>query len=456
MRLFAAILTDVVLITYVFTGCVLGRIYFGAPPEMLTTFLLSILPVIAINIFSIAALEGYDFSKMRNEADLAFSAALGVIVGTLGSFALHTGAIVYYAPDTQPIGRSVFIVACLLNLVLLTWWRRWYTKQRRKRGDLRTKVLVVGSDTRAGEIAQELKDYSQSGHEIAGYVREDEGQAPEGDDALGHLGELPTLIREHGIDEILVTGDYLSGHSERIMEIVDICGRSGVLINILPGLYEAMVGKLDLYEVGGIPLIELRKNPLSGTYAFVKRAMDLVLASVGLIVGTPILLAAAIAIKLDSPGPVFYRQIRTGRGGKEFKITKLRSMRVDAEKDTGPVWASEDDPRVTRVGRFLRKRRLDELPQLWDVLVGHMSLVGPRPERPHFVEEFTKELPLFPLRLRVRPGITALSHVWGRYDSSPAHRLRYDLVYMGSISFLLDARILVDTVKTILTTRGAQ
>jgi lipopolysaccharide/colanic/teichoic acid biosynthesis glycosyltransferase len=165
---------------------------------------------------------------------------------------------------------------------------------------------------------------------------------------------------------------------------------------------------------------------------------------------------AAIAIKLDSPGPVFYSQVRAGRNGREFRIHKLRTMSTDAEKDSGPVWATKSDVRVTRVGKFLRNKRIDEIPQLFNVLKGDMSLVGPRPERTFFIEKFSKDVPLFPLRLRVKPGITSLSHVWGRYDSSPSHRLLYDLVYMSNISLMLDLRILIDTIKIVLTGRGAQ
>jgi len=179
-------------------------------------------------------------------------------------------------------------------------------------------------------------------------------------------------------------------------------------------------------------------------------------AAAGLIASAPVLLVAAVAIKRTSPGPVFYRQTRSGLGGQEFEIIKLRTMEVDAEKQSGPVWASRDDDRITNVGRLLRRKRLDELPQFWNVLKGDMSLVGPRPERPFFVERFKEEVPLFPLRLRVKPGLTSLSHVWGRYDSTPADRLRYDLVYINNLSLMLDLRILMDTVKIVLTGRGAQ
>jgi exopolysaccharide biosynthesis polyprenyl glycosylphosphotransferase len=291
---------------------------------------------------------------------------------------------------------------------------------------------------------------------VVGYVVTEPLKGPIPADCLGSVDALGQLVEEHGVDEILLLGDLVSKHATTLLDIIHLSERLHLRLHIVPGLYESLVGKLDLYEVGGIPLIEFKQSPLSGTYAVVKRAMDIGCALIGLVLSLPILAVAAVALKLDSKGPVFFRQVRCGRGGREFNIIKLRTMHVGAEATSGPVRAGKNDSRVTAVGRFLRTKRIDEIPQLWNVLKGDMSLVGPRPERPFFVEQFTKEVPLFPLRLRVRPGVTALSHVWGRYTSTPIDRLRYDLVYMSNISFMLDVRILLDTVKTVLTGRGAQ
>lgn len=456
MRALAWIMTDAVILCYTYAGATLFRVQAGAPAETLRTVVLAIVPFAFVHVIALAAMEGYRFGKTRAESDVAFSALWGVLIATPACFILSTAVILYSAPEVQVIPRSVFAIAGLLNIVLLPGWRAWYTRQRRRRGELHTKVLVVGGGERAAAVADELAQYSRSGHEIVGCVADAAEDVPLPDGFLGGIEDLPRLVAEHGVEEILVIADTIVRRPENLLHVVQLAQREGVTVHVLPSFYEAMVGTLDLYEIGGLPLIELKARPLSSWYGAVKRALDVVCALAGLVLASPILLWAAIVIKRDSPGPVFYRQVRCGRHGNEFEIIKLRTMRIDAEKESGPVWASKEDPRVTRLGRFLRSKRIDEIPQLWNVLKGDMSLVGPRPERPHFTQEFTKEIPLFPLRLQVKPGVTSLSHVWGRYDSTPADRLLYDLVYIGNVSLMLDIRIIIDTVKTVVTGRGAQ
>ena len=449
------VLTDAVLLVYAYGAAAAIRVLLGAPVETFETLLVTMPAFVVLHAASLAALKGYDFSKTRSESDVGFSAVLGVFAATVLSLAASSAFIAYYAPDAQVVPRSVFLIGGALNLVFLPGWRMWYTKQRRKRGELNTRVLVVGPAEHVEAVAKELSEYSRSGHETVGCVSMDAGNS-HGSGFLGGVDDLPDLVRKHAVEELLVIGDSLAGSPDTLLSIIELAERMNLKIHILPGFYETMMGKLDLYEIGGLPLIELKPQPVSPAYRYVKRAVDIACALTGLVVGAPILLAAAIAIKRDSPGPAFYRQTRAGLGGREFEMIKLRSMRVDAEKDSGPVWASKEDQRITRVGSFLRKKRIDEIPQLWNVLRGDMSMVGPRPERPFFIEKFKKDIPLFPLRSRVKPGVTSMSHVWGRYDSTPADRLRYDLVYMSNVSFLLDVRILLETIKIVLTGRGAQ
>jgi exopolysaccharide biosynthesis polyprenyl glycosylphosphotransferase len=409
-------------------------------------------PFLLVHLAALHVAEAYDFNRLRSESDLAFSACAGVLLGGLLCFLLSSVYIVYYLPDVQVIGRSVFLVAGAANLVLLPGWRVWARRQRQRRGELRARVLLVGTPDGVDLLRSELAEYVAEGHEIAGAVHTDDP----GTDAIGTLDTLPEILAAHRISEVILAGDGLTHDAAGLLRIVEQCDAAGATVHLVPGYYEALVGRLDLYAFGGLPAIGLRRDPLPPGYASVKRTLDLVVAAAGLVLLSPVLLIAALAVRLDSKGPAFYRQDRVGRDGRVFRILKLRSMRVDAEAETGPVFAEKDDPRVTRVGRFLRDKRLDELPQLWNVLLGDMSLVGPRPERPHFLVEFSKTVPLFPLRLRVRPGLTSLSHVWGRYDSTPSHRLLYDLTYMNNLGFMLDLRILVDTVKIVLTGRGAR
>jgi len=453
MRYIGRVLTDAVLLTYVYFAAAWWRVKTGAPVETMDTLLMAIGPFVFFHVAALAVMEGYDFTKTRSESDVGFSAVLGIFLGSAVSVGASTIFIVYYRPDAQVVPRSVFLIAGLAGIVLLVGWRLWYMRQRRRRGELTSRVLIVGPYDQAKTIGRELSMYSRGGHVILGTVSLED--KPSGGKCLGSLKQLPTLIQRHEADELLIVGETLAGRPDYMRAILEIGKEARVKIHILPGFYETMVAKVDLYEIGGLPLVVLKQEPVTMSYAFFKRAADILLSAAGLVAASPVLLLAAVAIKLDSRGPVFYRQTRLGLNGRPFQIIKLRSMRVDAEK-SGPKLAKKHDPRVTRIGRFLRRNRIDEFPQLWNVLKGDMSLVGPRPERPHFFEVFESRLPLFPVRLRIRPGLTSLSHVWGRYDSAPEDRLRYDLVYMSNVSFLLDLRILLETVKIVLTGRGAQ
>ncbi len=458
IRRLGRVSTDAVLVVYAFGLCGMLRTLIGAPYESLETLVYSLGPFVLVHILALGFFGAYDFGRLRSESDLAFAALTGSIAGSALSFILSSTFMLYYAPDVQVVGRSVFLASAVLCAIALPAWRVWYTRVRRRRGELDTRVIAYGSAESVQEVASELAQYSRAGHRLVGCVVSGEVSDASASDPpmLGSDENLESLIREHDAHEVLIIGDVLAHDPKALLRVLRICENTSVVAHVLPGYYEAMVGRLDLYEIGGLPLIEMKQHPVPWSYGVLKRLMDLAGACVALTLGLPILAAAAIAIKLDSKGPLIYSQVRSGRNGREFRIYKLRTMTADAEKDSGPVWAQKSDPRVTRVGKFLRNKRIDEIPQLWNVLKGDMSLVGPRPERPFFIEKFSQDVPLFPLRLRVKPGVTSLSHVWGRYDSSPAHRLLYDLVYMSNISLMLDLRILIDTIKIVLTGRGAQ
>jgi lipopolysaccharide/colanic/teichoic acid biosynthesis glycosyltransferase len=215
-----------------------------------------------------------------------------------------------------------------------------------------------------------------------------------------------------------------------------------------------MIGRLRFRIVGDLPLLEARSRPFEPVAAFAKRAFDLLISAVLLVLLTPVLALAALAVAGTSAGGVFYRQIRVGKEGRLFQLWKLRTMRKGAEIETGAVLASPGDPRMTGIGRALRSARIDEIPQLWNVLVGDMSLVGPRPERPEFTGEFAESVPGWTLRHSVRPGLTGLAQVSGEYSTEPEIKLRYDLAYLNNWSFGLDLSILLRTLRVILTRRG--
>jgi exopolysaccharide biosynthesis polyprenyl glycosylphosphotransferase len=258
-----------------------------------------------------------------------------------------------------------------------------------------------------------------------------------------------SLIQKHRIDELFVASPTIS-HVE-ILQIVHNCEGLTTQISVLPDLYEVMIGRTRAADFDGIPIVKLKELPLQGWRSFVKRGMDIGLSLLALIALSPMMLAIAIAIKLTSPGKVIFRQERIGRDGKPFYIYKFRSMRADAEKGVGHSWAAPNDPRQTRLGRFLRRWSLDELPQFFNVLKGDMSLIGPRPEMSGLIDNFSKEIPHYLDRHRVRCGMTGWAQVNGlRGNTSLEERIRYDLYYTENWSLGLDIKILLKTLRAIM------
>lgn len=241
-------------------------------------------------------------------------------------------------------------------------------------------------------------------------------------------------------------------------DILTFCYRYRIRTYVVPELTDIMLRGGDTNPLFDVPMLVVKGTGLSPTQRIVKRAMDLILCSLAMIPAAPIMLAAALAIKLEDGGPVFFRQDRLTRWGREFEILKFRSMVVNAEQQEGPALATEDDPRITKVGKFLRATRLDELPQLLNILRGDMSIVGPRPERKCFAEEFAREIPEFPYRLKVRGGLTGYAQIYGKYNTSAYDKLRLDLTYIENYSLLLDIRLMILTLRVIFSrdsTEGA-
>ncbi|MGN6184544.1 MAG: exopolysaccharide biosynthesis polyprenyl glycosylphosphotransferase, partial [Thermoanaerobaculia bacterium] len=264
-------------------------------------------------------------------------------------------------------------------------------------------------------------------------------------ECLGTIADAERVVKEHGIDHVFVALPHAS--SEAMMELLDRLVRNLASIHVVPDLLQVMVLRSRVEDLDGLPTINLSDTPLEGWSRFVKRAFDLVVAIAALVVFAPVMLLIALLIWLEDRGPIFYRQIRMGLDGKPFAMVKFRSMRVGAEQQTGAVWAEKNDPRRTRVGRFIRAWSLDELPQLWNVLIGEMSVIGPRPERPEFVEQFRTEFPHYMLRHKVRAGMTGWAQVHGwRGNTSIRMRIEHDLYYIENWSLLLDLKILGLTV----------
>lgn len=273
--------------------------------------------------------------------------------------------------------------------------------------------------------------------------------------ALARFAQKPQVLsldellqrKESPHDLVIGTGDLDPMQRERL---VQWAAATGTELLLVPNVVEVLVHRSPVIRFADVPMMAIGKTTISPEVAAVKRAIDLVGAAFLLLLSLPILIVAALAIKLTSPGPVLFVQERVGLHGRPFRVYKLRTMIDNAEALTGPTLATEDDPRVTPVGRVLRATRLDELPQLWNVIKGEMSLVGPRPEREFFCEQISKQHPEFRLRQGVKPGLTGLAQVFGRYDTDPADKLRYDLMYASQYSLLLDLQIILWTIQAVL------
>ncbi len=317
------------------------------------------------------------------------------------------------------------------------------------------RFAVAGAGPLAGRIARSL-GLSPYPHALIGYLEMDptvDRAAPEAP-VLGRLDALEAIAAAHDLDLVVLAGE--SGASARLPELYAQCQRLDLDLLFLPELSPLWGRSARLEEVDGLPLLQLREPALTGWGRAAKRTLDLSLSAVLLVLLAPLFGALALAVRLDSPGPIFHRQERVGRDRRVFRMLKFRSMRVDAERATGPVWAAAEDPRRTRIGVFLRRWSLDELPQLWNVVRGEMSLVGPRPERPFFVQQFETGVVDYYDRHRVKSGLTGWAQVHGlRGDTPIEERTRYDLYYVENWSVGLDLRILLLTAWAVIRHRGS-
>lgn len=334
-------------------------------------------------------------------------------------------------------------------------------------------ALVVGWTDRVANVFEDVARYPEAGLNVVGAIRmQRQSQGADAADSLLDTADvdvevadphvrvesiemLPQLIDELEIQDVLVALD--SGDHEALLEVFRLCDGKSVSIKLVPDFYTVVGGMARTEHMYGLPLIEVLPEPMPSWEQSTKRLVDILVALVVLVVGLPVWLLLGLIIRLTSAGPAIYRQRRVGRRGRHFTMYKFRTMRQDAELHTGPVWAVENDPRYTPIGRWLRKSRLDEIPQFWNVLRGEMSLVGPRPERPYFVEKLAEDIPLYNRRHRVKPGITGWAQVKWHYDASlddVRQKVKYDLFYIENMSLRMDFKILFRTIRTALLGQG--
>lgn len=347
------------------------------------------------------------------------------------------------------VSRMVVFMFGGFNAVLSALERialRKVLRHLRKKGYNLKHLLLVGWNEASGEFYDKICANKSLGYKVDGYVSERMEDVGERDIPYsGVFSDLEYLIAGSGIDEVIISLD--DGEFPFLGDLIEVCERSGVKSSLLPFYTKYLPTRPYIDEIEGMPLINLRRIPLDNwVNSFLKRGFDIAASAFGLIVLSPILLAAALGVKWSSPGPVIYRQQRIGRNKKEFTMYKFRSMRVENNADM-TTWGGRNDSRRTAFGTFLRKSSVDELPQLWNVLKGDMSLVGPRPERPFFVEKFKEEVPLYMMKHLVRPGITGWAQIHGwRGDTSIPERIKCDIFYIENWTFLLDIKILWTTL----------
>ncbi len=322
----------------------------------------------------------------------------------------------------------------------------------------RRNSIIVGFNSKAQEVFDQIIGHPALGLDIAGFIplrNSDSHREYKGAKIIGTLNELSNKIKQYDAKEVIIALEKEDRDS--LIEIIAKCEPMNVGMKIVPDLYEILSGQARTSQLYGIPLIDIMPQLMPEWEKKLKRIFDIVISLLIILLTSPILIAIAIAIKFDSDGEVFFKLERCGINGEPFKIYKFRSMKKDAEKHTGPVWSQKGDPRITRVGKFIRKVRIDEIPQMINVLFGEMSLVGPRPERPFFVEKLSEQIPYYKRRLKVRPGITGWAQVKHKYDESLEDvkvKLQYDLLYIENMSLRMDFKILLRTVFVVLFGKG--
>lgn len=399
----------------------------------------------------------YDLKTINGKRDLAVK-----LLRAIGATSLILG-IAYWLFPLLVVQQGVFLLSAALSILFVLAWRSMFDVITEHVAP-HERLLLVGTGPAAVVLARELHERRHElGVNIVGFVDPDPtrvGAPVINPGVVGTIDDIPGLTARMAVDRVVVSLSEERGKLP-MNKLLDVRLQSGVLFDHLASVYEEYTGKIALENLRPSWLVfstGFRKTQL---FLFTKRAFDLVAAVCGLILASPLMLLSAVMLKLESPrDPIFYHQERVGLNGKTFTIHKFRSMRSDAEARTGPVWSAGDsDPRITAVGRFMRKTRLDEIPQLWNVLLGDMSLIGPRPERPAFVEQLTRQIPFYGQRHVVKPGVTGWAQVRYSYGASvedAIEKMQYDLYYVKHMSLLFDVLIALETIKTVVLRRGAK
>ena len=416
---------------------------FGRPgigPGYYMQLLVVILPLYLLLYYQFNLYDPFRYKSLLSEVRRVVQAnAVGLVLIFVLNFFLRE----------VDVSRLTIVIFSALNTTLTSLIRvslRKTLRVLREKGYNIKHLLLVGWNESTGDFFDRITANKQFGYQIEGYLSDKVRQV--GNRSIlykGTISHLAGLLDQEEIDEVIISLDY--DEFPLLAEIIEVCENQGVKSNLLPFYTKYLPSKPYIDDIDGLPLINIRHIPLDNfLYSFLKRAFDIAASALGLVVLSPLLLVTAAGVRLTSPGPVIYKQLRVGRNKKEFMMYKFRSMRVDGNADM-TTWGGRADSRRTAFGTFIRKCSIDELPQLFNVLKGDMSLVGPRPEREYFVQKFREEVPLYMLKHLVRPGITGWAQVNGwRGDTSIVERIKCDIYYIENWSFLLDLKILIMTV----------
>jgi len=410
--------------------------------------------VVACFLVAFAMNGLYSRRRSRNLVDEAVRVIAGVSVGTLFAVAVISFALL----GILELSRLMVVYAWFLSVVLVSGGRALVAAVEaalRRRGIGNKRILIVGSGPPAHVVLDKIRRSPELGYTVIGFL--DENSLPGFSSELpilGGIGDVASIVRSTSVDEVIVA--LSRSNPEALLDIMDLLDDSEVDVKILPDVAQMITQDAGIDDLAGLPLVAVRQSRLRGKNIAVKRAMDMVVSTLVLIFLSPLLALISVLVKIDSPGPVFYVQERVGKDGKMFPCIKFRSMVADAEVETGPVWAHPQDRRKTRIGSWLRRFSVDEFPQFINVLLGHMSVVGPRPERPVFVQEFSSRIPEYMNRHAEKSGITGWAQVNGlRGNTSIEERTKYDLWYVENWSPLLDLKIMLKTVAVLFTDKQA-
>jgi exopolysaccharide biosynthesis polyprenyl glycosylphosphotransferase len=420
-----------------------------------------VFPLFLVSHLVIFYLQGFYKSRLRRtKIDDFFFISLNALLTILVVSAVMS-YLYSYSQGSAPLFRvsfkishgflAVYFVAVIFMISFLRNQIYFFMKRRYARGLNLQKVLVLGAGEMGRAVAQKISRYKDLGYVLKGFLDDDKAVGEKVDidggvEVLGRIEDLGAILEKGEVSEVFVALDL--NNYAKILETIKVANKYVVNIRLIPDLFQLLTLKANVQDLDGFPVISIDDVSLKGIGSAVKRAFDLLVATLGLIIFSPLILIMTLLIKLTSRGPVFYKQDRMGLDGRKFTMIKFRTMICDAEKETGPVMCQAGDRRITRVGRFLRRFSIDEMPQLVNVFKGEMSLIGPRPERPSFVRGFANKIPNYMLRHKVKSGITGWAQVHGlRQDTSIEKRIEYDLYYMQNWSLALDLKIIWMTLR---------